>query len=436
MSNWPSSVGKIIDGVTTFSSDSAGAIIETLTQRTEWLKEAVDEYDESYEGSKGYTLYDTGFSPECTKGMLVAWDTGLGVYIPALAKGTGTYREDGTEIPADSANVVGVVIEINPNTTGGTILCCGHVNDPDIVAKLVGESGGTGNYYLSMDTPGTAYRAAASENPMSAYCFTYLYSTNDKKPAVFIRPYPPAYNGTSEIRSVEVTDGGDLLTAETVNGAVKLKLATQLVEGDEGQGRAIVGVSKDGLVTNSVINEIIPGAGIVVTQQRAGAVSVSSDSELNTERDLNLCALDGVYIGTSNSNGIVYTFPANTPSSMTGVVRAPYLGETKVRCAVNILMEGSGASSGLSDLSVTIQSTASRTNTKAVPVSYPLEGTATTDTSKVYKTSVSIDAPVTSNDLLYIKLSASSPATATRVLAVSVIFSYILEEEELGVNEQ
>jgi hypothetical protein len=220
-----------------------------------------------------------------------------------------------------------------------------------------------------------------------------------------------------------------MMTAETVKGAVKLKLNTDLVESSDISGRALVGVSSDGFLTNPVINEILPGAGVVITKQSPGVVSVSSETVLNSEYDLNLCALDGVYVGTSNTNGVVYTFPTGVSAALTGVIRVPNLGETKVKSTASILLEGTGNSSGLSELSVTVQSTAESVNAKAVPVVYPIPAVSAHDSSKVYKVPINIDQPMASGDIVYLKLRSLSPATTTKVLAVSIKFTEVVDEQ-------
>lgn len=431
MSNWPTAVGSIVDGVTTFSEDGLGVIINNLKDRTDWLREKVSASSDTIT-SRGFVFHDTGFSYDCKVGMMVAWDSGTGMYVPALAEGTKTYRSDGTEIPADTAKTLGVILSLDPETTGGTVLCYGCVSDPDVVAALLGDSPVTGDYYLSTTTPGSVYRSNYADTPMSAYCLTYLYSANDNSPTVFVRPYPPAYNGTSEVRSVTVGEDSVLLQATTDKGAVKLKISPELIESDDSKGKAITGVTRNGFSLEPVVNKVVSGPGTVITETGPGTFVISSNSVMHSVLDLNLCALDGVYLGTSDSNGTVYTFPAGVTSALTGTIRLPYLGDSHIAGELEILVEGSTSVTSLSTASVTVQSTElveGDTINKAVPLDYAVENVSAIDPSKLYKIVIRISDTqyFTSNSLMYVKLSAVTPATATKVVSIALKLTEVID---------
>lgn len=428
MSNWPTEVGAIKNGVTSFSEDGLGVLINNLTLRTEWLKEAIDAGATGVGTKTGFALYDTGFSPSCSVGMVVAWDKSSGVYVPARALGTGMFRPDGTEIPADESYALGVLIGLDPETTGGTILCYGCTDDPNIVEKLLGDSPIPGDYYLSPDEAGKVYCARYSENQMSAYCLTCLYSANDKYPTVFVRPYPPAYNGSPELRSIVVDKDSPLLEVESDSGVAKIKLNATEIQRSEGTGKALSGVADNGFIYNPVVNNVTAGAGIVVNQTSPGYVVVSTAGALGSVLDLNLCALDGVYLSTSNTNAVIYTFPAGVDSALSGVIRVPYIGGTKVTGRINILLEGSGNLSDLNVLEVTVQETQGDINPLGTPIVYDIQNIATTDTSMTYKIAVDLNQLLSSNALVYVKLDSVNPVNPTKVLSVSLELTGVSDE--------
>ena len=429
---WPESVGSIVDGETSFSADSMGVIINNLAMRTDWLKEFLDGINTSSNKSlsltsRGFTMYDTGFSAQCKEGDLVAFDKSSGIYIPAQAIGSNTYRDDGTEIPADSATVVGLLLSLD-DSTGGTVLCYGILNDPVLNTKLASE--GPGDYYLSDVSPGKAVKGNYAPSQMHALCYTYLYSNNTGLPLIFVRPQPPAYNGTPEIRAVQAKKDTPMLTVETTKGVVTVGINTEIVEKFTTSGKAVAGISEIGLYSEPVINDILGGAGITVNKNDGVAI-VSSSSALSSVIDLNLCSLNGVYIGTSTNNSVVYTFPAGVSASLTGSIRAPYVGDVVARGSIKILLEGNKSSSALSGLQVTVQPAVSSDSAeipKAVPVDYTISNISTVSSESLYELKVDLIQDIPSNALIYVKLSSTNPAVATKVVSVSLELSGVSNE--------
>jgi hypothetical protein len=245
---------------------------------------------------------------------------------------------------------------------------------------------------------------------------------------VIVRPYPPAYNGSPEVRSVAVDKDSVLLQVRADKGSVHLGIANNRIQEKENRGRAIVDVVENGFVESDVVNKVIAGPGVIVDEVEEGVFSVSAESVIGTEIDLNTVALSGVYVGTSNANATVYTFPENVTSSMTGSIRIPYLGESSVKASVCILLEGAGSTSALSTLAVTVQPTSPNVVNKATPVSYSISNVSAIDPSKLYRIQVALSdkQKVNSNDMLFIKLSAVSPASTTKVVAVSVMLDEVV----------
>ena len=425
--NWPDFVGQIVDGETRFSASSLGVIIDALTARTDYLKAMMP----STGTSGGFTFYDTGFSPDCKVGMIVAQDPATGVYIPALGQGTGTYRDDGTEIPAASSKVIGIIISTDSEGSGATVLCYGCTKDPKVISSIVEEASNksatsvslaTGDYYLSDEVPGAVYSGTHAKHNMSPYCFTCLYSGDS--PTIFVRPQPTAYNGTPEIRKVFVGPDSTILSAVTNKGEVELSLSDTEIATDESTGKAVSSFTGSGVTTSPVVNKISGGVGTSVTQLSPGCFSVSSDLGLHSTLDLNLCALDGVYLGTSAANAVIYTFPKGVDASLTGAIRVPYIDDSlKVSADVSVCVLGNGSVTDMEAMYVTVQHVGTDDGAPiAVPVEYAIQDIATTDTSKVYEINVKLSESqkLMSNDLVYIKLKSSKPSVTTKVLSVSL----------------
>lgn len=375
-----------------------------------------------------YILRDSGFSNSCFKGCLVAKSSETGTYIPALAQGSGDNRVDGTQIPSDSAIVVGLLLE-DPGADGyADVMFYGCTADPDVIYSLLGDSEGnitsTGDYYLSDTTPGKAYRANYSDNRMSGYCFTYLQSTGGT-PMVFFRPQLPPYNGVSEVRSVSTNIIGGtetkspILSASNESGAVTVSLDVTPVSG-ESNGRAVISLD-GGVITAPVVSGLTAGPGITVepVEGDSGIFRVSGDTYTKSHLDMNLCVLSGAYLSTLSDNRIVYTMPTGSSSSITGVIRIPYLSNGNVTASVHVLLAGTGGSvSGLS-VSSTRQSGQAATeyeevNIKTVP---------TTQSTAAYVAEPEDNKiAVQSNDLLYLKLRSNGTSVA-RVLAVYITLS-------------
>lgn len=428
---WPDTVGTIVDGETSFSADSLGVICNNLTLRTDWLKEFVDGLNSSSDKSltvtsRGFVMYDTGFSAGCAVGDLVAFDSSSGLYIPAQALGSNTFRDDGTEIPAHSATVVGLLLSLD-ESTGGTVLCYGVLEDPVLNTRLA--SSGPGDYYLSDTQPGQAVKGSYAPSQMHALCYTCLYSNNTGTPLVFVRPQPPAYNGSPELREIRLKQNTPMLTVDTDKGIATLGVDTNVQERETTSGRAIAGVSNTGLYSEPVVNSVLGGVGITVDAADGVAV-ISTSNALNSIIDLNLCALNGVYIGTSANNSVLYTFPSGVSASLTGSIRVPYIGDVSARGSIKILLEGNKSSSALSGLQVTVQpvsTTGGSEMPKAVPVDYTITNISTISAESLYAITVELNQDLPSNALVYVKLSSVNPAVTTKVVSVSLELTGVID---------
>lgn len=148
--------------------------------------------------TQGSMFTDVGFSAGCTKGTIVAYDDTLGVYVPAAARWSKNYRQDGSVIPETSAYVLGVLVSDVVNNSG-TVLCNGWTRDEELIQFMTG--GLSGDYYLDVDGKAKAGRANITTLPV--YCFSYRKSADAGDVGVLVfRPQPPEYAGHSHGRYV------------------------------------------------------------------------------------------------------------------------------------------------------------------------------------------------------------------------------------------
>ena len=191
MITWPETVGKIEDGISTFSANSLNPIIDALTVRTSFLKNSLDYLN----GSRGLIYTDTGFSPEVSVGTILAWDSASKLYIPARPAFSNVVRADGSVAPAESSYVVGVLISEISSDGFGNILANGWIDGNNaLISSILGDvDAPKGAYYLDADNPGRVCLAGDRNVNIPIYCLSY---TGDSGTLVF-NPRSPEYTGHS-----------------------------------------------------------------------------------------------------------------------------------------------------------------------------------------------------------------------------------------------
>lgn len=167
--NWPSTIPQITDGVTRFAEADLNPIIQSLTDRTDFLYNATATSTES----GGYITMDIGFTSDCQKGMLIAYDDTTGRYIPAAAQWASEPAADGSMVPAASAYVAGVLLTDVGENTNGTLLRRGVISDPDLIQRMVPNKV-AGRYFLT--TNGKASNSNSFTANLPVFCFTYTTS--------------------------------------------------------------------------------------------------------------------------------------------------------------------------------------------------------------------------------------------------------------------
>lgn len=191
ISEWPINVPNIEDGITTFSANDVNPIIQSLTTRTDWLRDKLN----NLTGSFGFSYTDEGFDSSCKKGMLIAQDPETKKYYPAEASWSDKVRADGSIVPSWKANVIGVlltdVLTSSNQSDGrsfGSIQVFGCISDLEIV-DILAPNRIVDSYYL--DSNGVATAGIENKN-LPVWCFSYLASGK-----IFLAPKSPEYGGHS-----------------------------------------------------------------------------------------------------------------------------------------------------------------------------------------------------------------------------------------------
>ena len=190
MPDWTNDVPRVADGYTTFSATGLNPIVDALTERTDYLKDRVDNLSGARNCGLIYT--DTGFDASVPgKGTVLAFVDGK--YVPAKAVWSSVVRSDGSVAPASEAYIVGVLISEIVNGYG-TIMSCGWTSDPVIITSILGSTPSTGQYFLGED--GGVVLGTDSNTQIPIYCLTYC-GTADPVGKLIFNPALPEYSGHS-----------------------------------------------------------------------------------------------------------------------------------------------------------------------------------------------------------------------------------------------
>ena len=169
----------------------------------------------------------------------------------------------------------------------------------------------------------------------------------------------PSFGYSPLIHSVNAVAGCDILNVENNDGNVKLSLLTDPVKESVLTGESVVRITKAGIETGPSVQALYSGAGVEVSpavdadnKAIPGAFSISADSAVFDQRDMQVCNLDGVLFGVDDTK-ISYKFPAGVVSSLYGTFRLPHFdAEAAYGVSLNLIVEGSAE--GYSDLTATI----------------------------------------------------------------------------------
>lgn len=242
-----STVPRVQNGVTRWSAEDLNPIINALDSNINQVASAMD----TMAGDAGYIFTDTGFSADCKKGMLIAYDTKTARYIPAAAAWSADRAANGGLIAADSAYVVGMLMTDIDDNRNGVIMAAGWTTNQEIIGLAVPE-GAPGRYYLSVDGKATLLSSGAS-SILPVYCFYYTATgkliLNPQRPDVSNHAHTSYSLNPALWGAVGSSDAKDLpSTAKYVyNTAADANLSTLLNAYQSGQSLVYNGqeVAKD-----------------------------------------------------------------------------------------------------------------------------------------------------------------------------------------------
>lgn len=242
-----STVPRVQNGITRWSAEDLNPIINALDSNINQVASAMD----TMAGDAGYIFTDTGFSADCKKGMLIAYDAETARYIPAAAAWSADRAANGGLIAADSAYVVGMLMTDIDDNRNGVIMAAGWTTNQEIIGLAVPE-GVPGRYYLSVDGKATLLSSGAS-SILPVYCFYYTATgkliLNPQRPDVSNHAHTSYSLNPALWGAVGSSDATDLpSTAKYVyNTAADANLSTLLNTYQSGQSLVYNGqeVAKD-----------------------------------------------------------------------------------------------------------------------------------------------------------------------------------------------
>ena len=259
-----STVPRVQNGVTRWSAEDLNPIINALDSNINQVAAAMD----TMTCDAGYIFTDTGFSAECKKGMLIAYDTETARYIPAAAAWSADRAANGGLIAADSAYVVGMLMTDIDDNRNGVIMAAGWTTNQEIIGLAV-PGGAPGRYYLSVDGKATLLSSGAS-SILPVYCFYYTATgkliLNPQRPDVSNHAHTSYSLNPALWGAVGSSDATDLpSTAKYVyNTAADANLSTLLNAYQSGQslvynGQEVAkdqwGITETGYIYMNVVGE-------------------------------------------------------------------------------------------------------------------------------------------------------------------------------------
>lgn len=188
--NLDTQLPRVVDGQTTFSAADMNPIIEAVEDALSNIKDYVDQT-----GYCGYVAELSGFSSTCNKGTIIALGGEDGtIYVPAEARWSEVVDGGGSLIPAKESIIVGVLLADPDNNGKAPVLCAGWLDDPAIIAAMVGSEASAGLYYLTSEGKAAA---SPSNTGVVVPCFTYLAAGAGSRGKLIFNPSAPEFQSHS-----------------------------------------------------------------------------------------------------------------------------------------------------------------------------------------------------------------------------------------------
>lgn len=508
-------VPKIKNGVTQWSAEGLNPIFSALENNIDKVAEALD----NVTGDAGYIFTDTGFSADCKKGMLIAYDRTLDRYVPAAAVWGNEVAPNGGLMAADSAFVVGLLMTDIDTSKNGVILAAGWTTNEEIIDLAVPQKQ-PGRYYLSVDGKAVPLAAdSASPSILPVYCFSYtatgklilnpklpevsghahtsyelapslwgpasgsaatdlpssaqyVYNTpEDTELSMLLNAYitgkslvwggaelsadqwgitesgyiyltftgeagtksilhtiTPFFGTEPIVRAVGVANGNTVLTSKLLAGTVVLDTKFNTLTITDKSALAVTDISRTGIKKGPVVTSVQPGLGIKIeTQEDAegvavpGGVVVHSTAVADTLLDMILLNANNVAIG-AGPNQASLVFPSGQISSVLLGFRVPMHSVENQRGVIEAWVFGTGAAINTFTASVTVMPEPAADTPIAIPTAQTVNMTpvSSTDTTHIYQMQSADFGPLPGNALVYVELTASSPAASTAIASIGI----------------
>ena len=456
-----STVPRVQNGVTRWSAEDLNPIINALDSNINQVASAMD----TMAGDAGYIFTDTGFSAECKKGMLIAYDTETARYIPAAAAWSADRAANGGLIAADSAYVVGMLMTDIDDNRNGVIMAAGWTTNQEIIGLAVPE-GAPGRYYLSVDGKGSSdatdlpstakyvYNTAADANlstllntyqsgqslvyngqevakdqwGITATGYIYMNVAGEDGAPSVLHTITPFFGVEPIVRAIGIADGNRTLSATELAGTVMLDCSFPQ-NGEIGNSAvAVVGIDNTGIRVGSVVSALEAGPGIELAQMQdaegnsiPGGVTVKSQAVSGTMLDMLIVNANGVGLG-GGPNQASIIFPSGQTSSALLAFRVPAHTVNNLQGVLNAWVYGNGGIINAFSANVTIMTPPTADTPTAVPSASAVSVNAIngTDTAHIYNMESAVFGPLPGNAMVYVELIATNPTTSVAVASVGI----------------
>jgi hypothetical protein len=220
-----------------------------------------------------------------------------------------------------------------------------------------------------------------------------------------------------EIRALAPADNNTIIRLSKVFGTTYIDTVFDTTESTVTTGRALTSISASGVITGPVIQELTAGPGISISPAVNGKCSVTNTGNISPYIDLQAINASNVLVGVSADDAL-FTFPAGTVSTLTGMVRLPEsMNGRGFRVFVWMLDEG-GALTG--DIKIQPPPTGGTAVSDTLAIQTASGATAGSITECLSTTTYTPNNP--GNALVTIKLSSSGQGgNNIRVCAVGVL---------------
>jgi hypothetical protein len=243
-------------------------------------------------------------------------------------------------------------------------------------------------------------------------CVSVLYMT---QPFSGLKGWLKTLATTETNNVLKITQSGD-------TAIIDIDVKEQEVKG---YGKAIARLTNKGTEVTSVVNEVVEGPGISVTEVVPGTFKITSTATVSDDLELNILNANGIVFG--GDDVVLIKFPANRSSELVGTVKVPTYFGKGIAANVFLWVEGNASSTAIGSAKIkpVAYSNVEEDGTvikPTTPIQASIPSKNTPDSTRMYKL-VSDTFRVDGGDLLNITVSFT-PVIALNVGSIGVQLSY------------